>query len=137
MVQFLGSIIQLGCPYEQARALADGDAEAQLAALELFDGLGAKPAAAQLRQKMRQTGIPNIPRGPRPSTRENPFGLTTRQRDILALLAQELTNVEIAARLHLSAKTVDHHVSAILAKLDVHTRTDAAAIARQHGELRS
>jgi DNA-binding CsgD family transcriptional regulator len=128
---------QLGCPYEQARALADGDVEAQLAALEMFDGLGAKPAAAQLRQQMRQSGIANIPRGPRPSTRENPFGLTTRQRDILALLAQELTNVEIAARLHLSTKTVDHHVSAILAKLNVSTRTDAAAIARQHGELRS
>jgi len=126
---------QLGCPYEQARALADGDAEAQLAALEILDDLGAKPAAAQLRQKMRQTGIPNIPRGPRPSTRENPFGLTTRQRDILALLAQELTNVEIAARLHLSTKTVDHHVSAILAKLNVPTRTDAAAIARQHDLL--
>lgn len=126
---------QLGCPYEQARALADGDVAAQLAALQLFDGLGAKPAAVQLRQKMRQSGIANIPRGPRPSTRENRFGLTTRQQDILALLAQELTNVEIAARLHLSVKTVDHHVSAILTRLDVHTRTDAAAIARQHNLL--
>ncbi|MBP7999016.1 MAG: AAA family ATPase [Chloroflexi bacterium] len=123
---------EMGCPYEQARALADGDTPAQLQALDIFDHLGAKPSAEALRQKLRQAGVPNVPRGPRPSTRENPFGLTSRQRDILTLLAQELTNSEIAARLHLSPKTVDHHVSAILAKLDVHTRTAAAAVAQQH-----
>ena len=123
---------RLGCPYEQARALADGDPPAQLLALDIFDRLGAKPSAEALRQKLRQAGVSNVPRGPRPSTRENPFGLTSRQRDILALLAQELTNSEIAARLHLSTKTVDHHVSAILAKLEVRTRGDAAAVAQQH-----
>ena len=123
---------ELGCPYEQARALADGDPPAQLLALDIFDRVGAKPSAEALRQKLRQAGVSNVPRGPRPSTRENPFGLTSRQRDILALLAQELTNSEIAARLHLSTKTVDHHVSAILAKLDVRTRGDAAAVAQQH-----
>jgi DNA-binding NarL/FixJ family response regulator len=85
-----------------------------------------------LRQKLRQAGVSNVPRGPRPSTRENPFGLTSRQRDILTLLAQELTNSEIAARLHLSPKTVDHHVSAILAKLDVRTRSNAAAVAQEY-----
>ena len=123
---------EMGCPYEQARALADGDTPAQLQALDIFDHLGAKPSAEALRQKLRQAGVPNVPRGPRPSTRENPFGLTSRQRDILNLLAQDLTNSEIANRLHLSPKTVDHHVSAILAKLGVHTRTDAAAVAQEN-----
>jgi DNA-binding NarL/FixJ family response regulator len=71
-----------------------------------------------------------IPRGPRAATRENPFGLTARQSQILALLADGLTNAQIAARLHLSPKTVDHHVTAILTKLNVHAREEAAALAR-------
>jgi DNA-binding CsgD family transcriptional regulator len=123
---------QLGCPYEQARALADGDAEAQRAALEIFDRLGARPAAEDLREKMRTAGVRNIPRGPRSATRDNPFGLTARQLEILNLLAEDLSNPEIAARLHLSPKTVDHHVSAVLAKLDVHSREEAAELVRGH-----
>jgi DNA-binding CsgD family transcriptional regulator/tetratricopeptide (TPR) repeat protein len=123
---------RLGCPYEQARALADGDHPAQLAALEIFDRLGARPAADKLREKLRAAGARNIPRGPRPATRENPFGLTDRQMEILGLLVEDLTNAEIAARLHLSSKTVDHHVSAVLAKLDVHSREEAAKLVRRH-----
>ena len=123
---------RLGCPYEQARALADGDTGAQINALEIFDRLGARPAADELREKMRAAGARNIPRGPRPATRENPFGLTDRQMEILGLLVEDLTNAEIAARLHLSPKTVDHHVSAVLAKLDVHSRDEAADLIRRH-----
>jgi DNA-binding CsgD family transcriptional regulator/tetratricopeptide (TPR) repeat protein len=123
---------RMGCPYEQARALADGDADAQIAALEIFERLGARPAAEALRHKMRAAGIHRIPRRPRASTRENPFGLTDRQLEILRLLVEDLSNAEIAARLHLSSKTVDHHVSAVLARLDVHSREEAAALARQH-----
>jgi DNA-binding CsgD family transcriptional regulator len=123
---------RLGCPYEHARALADGDHEAQLAALEIFDHLGARPAADELREKMRAAGARNIPRGPRSATRENPFGLTDRQMEILGLLVEDLTNADIAARLHLSSKTVDHHVSAVLAKLDVHSREEAAKLVRRH-----
>ena len=81
---------------------------------------------------MRATGLQHIPRGPRPTTRDNPFGLTARQMDILALLAEDLTNAKIAARLYLSPKTVDHRISAVLAKLDVHSREAAAAWARQY-----
>jgi DNA-binding CsgD family transcriptional regulator len=121
---------RLGCPYEQARALAEGDPTAQIAALTLFDKLGAQPAAEALREKMVAAGL-KVPRGPRPTTRENPFNLTARQLDILALLAEGLTNAEIAARLHLSPKTVDHHVSAVLAKLNVPSREAAAQIARE------
>jgi DNA-binding CsgD family transcriptional regulator len=122
---------RLGCAYEQARALADGDRAAQIAALTIFDRLGAQPAAAAVRRRMQVAGLPNIPRGPRPTTRDNPCNLTTRQMDILTLLTADLTNAEIAARLYISPKTVDHHVSAVLAKLHVHTRQAAAAWARQ------
>jgi len=120
---------RLGCPYEQARALADGDPEAQTAALAIFERLNARPAADELRARMQAAGT-RIPRGPNATTRENPFGLTARQSQILALLAEGLTNAEIAARLHLSPKTVDHHVSAVLARLEVESREAAAAIAR-------
>lgn len=124
---------ELGCPYEEAMALADGDEPAQLAALEIFEGLGARPAAERLRQAMRATGVRGIPRGPRPSTKENPHGLTGRQMDVLALMIEGLANAEIAERLFISPKTVDHHVSAILAKLDAHTRGEAVSLALQSG----
>jgi DNA-binding CsgD family transcriptional regulator len=126
---------RLGCPYERAGALADGDQPAQVAALDIYDQLGARPAAEALRQRMKATGVRSIPRGPRPTTRENPFGLTPRQMEVLVLLAQELTNAEIASRLHLSVKTVDHHVSAVLAKLDVPDREAAAELAQQNDLL--
>lgn len=122
---------KLACPFEQARALADGDAAAQLAALETFDRLGAAPAAAALRQRMRREGRRHIPRGPRASTRRNPHGLTARELDILACLVEGLSNRRIGTRLHVSAKTVDHHVSAVLSKLGASTRVEAAAIARK------
>ena len=124
---------RLGCPYEQARALADGDQDAQIAALAIFDQLGATPAAADLRQRLRAAGRQHIPRGPRSTTRDNPFGLTARQMDVLTLMADGLTNNRIAGRLYLSPKTVEHHVTAILAKLGAHSREAAADIARQYG----
>uniref|UniRef100_UPI0015F01B2E helix-turn-helix domain-containing protein n=1 Tax=Pseudonocardia pini TaxID=2758030 RepID=UPI0015F01B2E len=61
------------------------------------------------------------------TTRANPAGLTGRQLEILQLVAAGLTNAEIAARLVLSVRTVDHHVSAVLQKLGVASRRDAAA----------
>ncbi|HEY0607224.1 MAG TPA: AAA family ATPase [Herpetosiphonaceae bacterium] len=123
---------RLGCPYEQARALADGDYDAQTVALTIFEKLGAQPAADDLRRKMRRDGALRIPRGPRSSTRQNPFGLTSRQMDILYLLGAGLSNAEIAERLYISPKTVDHHVSAVLSRLDVPSRKAAAALIRQH-----
>ncbi len=119
----------LGCPYEQARALADGDAAAQGAALEIFIGLEAAPAAAALRQRMRSAGLRHIPRGPRATTRHNPFGLTEREMQILGCLARGLTNGRIGAQLHVSPKTVDHHVSSVLGKLGAASRGEAARIA--------
>jgi DNA-binding CsgD family transcriptional regulator len=122
---------QLGCPYEQARALGDGDLEAQRQALVIFERLGARPAAKVLRSKLETEGVKDLPRKPRKTTRANPFGLTRRQGEILAFLTENLTNAEIAERLHISPKTVDHHVSAVLAKLNVPTRREAAELARR------
>jgi ATP/maltotriose-dependent transcriptional regulator MalT len=123
----------LGCPYEQARALADGDEKARLEALSIFDRLGAAPAAAALRLKLRESGMRRIPRGPRVSTRRNPFGLTTREVEVLTFVSRGMSNVHIGRHLHVSPKTVDHHVAAILAKLDAANRVDAARIAHEHG----
>jgi DNA-binding CsgD family transcriptional regulator len=124
---------RLGCPYEAARARAEGDAAARLAAVEAFDRLGARPDLERLRQRLRAEGVRHVPRGPRPSTRGHPFGLTAREAEILALLARALTNAGIGTRLHISSKTVDHHVSAILGKLGVASRAEAARVALQHG----
>ncbi len=121
---------RLGCVYERARALADGDTEAQVHALEIFTALGAAPASAALRQRMRCAGVRKIPRGPRVTTRQNPFGLTTRELQILGCLSTGLTNNGIGAKLHVSPKTVDHHVSSVLSKLGAASRVEAARIAR-------
>jgi DNA-binding CsgD family transcriptional regulator len=120
----------LGYPYEaaEARSLADEDG-ALLAALGEFDGLGAGAPAALLRRRLRERGVRSVPRGRRPATRALPYGLTPRQHEVLGLLASGATNAEIAERLVISTKTVDHHVSAVLAKLGVATRREAAAAA--------
>ena len=123
----------LCCPYEQAQALAHGDDEACLEALRLLDGLGASQAAQRLRRQLRARGSLRIPRGPSRATAANPAGLTGRQLEVLGLLAAGQSNAEIAARLSLSPKTVDHHVSALLAKLGVGSRRQAAAAARRLG----
>jgi len=119
----------LGMPYEQALSLADGPESALRAALVILDGLGAGPLAAMVRLRLRKLGVRKIPRGPRATTRGNPARLTAREVQVLTLLVSGHTNAELARRLHLSAKTVEHHVSAILEKLDVHSRTEAVAAA--------
>jgi DNA-binding CsgD family transcriptional regulator/tetratricopeptide (TPR) repeat protein len=124
----------LGCPYEQADALAhSGSPELMLTALATFDDLGAAASAGHLRAALRGLGVSSIPRGPRAHTRQNPAGLTRRQVEVLAAMSQGLTNAEIAERLVVSVRTVDHHVSAILTKLGVGTRRQASEAARQLG----
>lgn len=115
----------IGCPYEEALALADGDSAAQLAAVEILDNLGARPAAALVRARLRDKGVTAIPRGPQAAARAHPAGLTVRQAEVLALMADGLSNDEIAGRLFIASKTVEHHVSAIFAKLGVTNRAQA------------
>jgi DNA-binding CsgD family transcriptional regulator len=125
---------ELGCPYEAALALADADDEDALRqAFDELSALGARPAAAIVARRLRERGVRGMPRGPRARTRENPAGLTTRELEVLALLAEGLRNAQIADRLVVSQKTVDHHVSAILRKLDVRTRAQAAREATRLG----
>lgn len=119
-----------GDPYERALALADsGEPEPVLEALAVLDGLGVRAPASLLRERLTGLGVDRIPRGPTASTRTNPAGLTDRQVEVLAQLAASRTNAEIAARLGLSIRTVDHHVAAVLDKLGVRTRRDAARLA--------
>ncbi len=113
---------ELNCPYEQALALLHGDSRAQIEALGIFDSLGAKPAAHRLRSIRRDNGIA----GPHRETRANPAGLTKRQMQVLELLVQGMTDAQIAESLYISPKTAGHHVSAVLGKLQVRTRHEAA-----------
>jgi DNA-binding CsgD family transcriptional regulator/tetratricopeptide (TPR) repeat protein len=124
---------RLGCPYEQALALLDGDEAAQRGALAIFERLGAAPAAEIARQRLRAAGVRGLPRGPRPTTRANPQGLTNRQLEVLRLLAEGLRNPEIADRLSTTRKTVEHHVSAVLTKLEARSRAEAVRVAYQLG----
>ena len=124
----------IGCPYEAALALAESeDADTLRQALEELRELGAARAAAFVAQRLRQRGGRGLPRGPRRSTAGNPAGLTVRELEVLALLAAGLRNGEIADRLFLSERTVDHHVSAILRKLSVRTRAEASSEAGRLG----
>jgi DNA-binding CsgD family transcriptional regulator len=123
-----------GCVYEAARALAESDEETDLReAMEAFEGLGARPAAAGVRRSLRDVGVHAVPRGPRPRTLANPAQLTARELEVLRLLEEGLRNADIAERLFLSRRTVDHHVSAILRKLDARTRGEAVARAARLG----
>lgn len=122
----------LGCPYESARALAESTDESALrSAHSTFEQLGARPAAAHVSRHMHDLGFHGVPRGPRPSTRANPAQLSTREMTVLTHMVLGLSNSEIAAKLNRSSRTVDHHVSAILAKLKVGNRTEAVAAAVQ------
>ena len=124
----------IGCPYEAALALADVDEEDALRrALDELQQLEARPAAARVIRRLRELGARGLPRGPHPATRRNAGGLTPREQQVLELVAEGLRNTEIAERLVLSTRTVDHHVQAIIRKLGVRTRVEASAAAIRLG----
>lgn len=127
---------RIGCPYEQASALMDGDEAGQLAALEIFERLGARPIIEKLKGQMRAQGI-RIPRGPRPATRENPYGLTAREIEVLACLVKGSSNNAIARQLSLSTRTVEHHIASILQKMRVESRAEAVVLAIKDNLLSS
>jgi len=120
-------------PFEEAMMLIAGDAGQAAAGLAILDRLGAAATTARARANLGARGLRRGARGPRASTRSNSFGLTRRELDVLCAIDKGWTNKEIGERLFVSAKTVDHHVSAILGKVDARTRGEAAAVARSHG----
>jgi DNA-binding CsgD family transcriptional regulator len=124
---------KLGCPYEEARALAEGEGDAPLRAWRQLDAMGARPAADALRQQLRKAGRRDLPRVARAATQSNPFQLTAREIEVLSLLCEGMKNAAIAERLVRSVRTVDHHLAAIYAKLGVGSRAEAVARALQAG----
>lgn len=123
-----------GDPFAEAMAFADSaDADDRVRGVQLLDRLGAVGTADRLRVVLRQEGLAAVPQRPRASTRANPAGLTNRQLDVARLVARGLSNSEIAGRLYISPKTADHHVSAILAKLELPNRRAVVVRAAELG----
>jgi len=123
-----------GCPYEAGLALADvDDDDALREARDELARLGARPAATIAARRLREREVRRVPRGPNWRTRENSAGLTARELEVLELLAEGLRNAQIAQRLVVSEKTVGHHVSAVLRKMGVQSRGEAAAKAVRLG----
>ena len=123
---------RLGCSFEAALDSAlTLEREPVRVALDALGRLGATASAAALRRELRARGMHAVPRGGAPASLANSAGLTAREQEVLALLADGATNAEIGARLYISPKTVGHHVSAILSKLHVTTRRQATIAARE------
>ncbi|MDH3498915.1 MAG: AAA family ATPase [Acidimicrobiia bacterium] len=128
---------QAGQPYEQALELVESPEKAvAFEGLRILDRLGAARTADVVRQRLRGLGLQGVPRGPRQDT-VAAGGLTSRQIDVVGLIAEGLTNAEIADRLFVSRRTVDNHVSAILTRLGVESRHDAVEHATSQGLLTS
>jgi DNA-binding CsgD family transcriptional regulator len=122
--------LDLGCPYDAGLALLDsGCVDGVREAIALFDKVGAVATIAVAQAELRRLGETAIPRGRRASTRDDRWGLTRREREVLALIGEGLTNCDIAARLFIAEKTVDNHVASVLAKMGVTSRRDAARLA--------
>ena len=124
---------RLGCPYDRGLALLAGDEAAMREAQQIFDALGARPAADLTRRRLRAIGAKGVPRGRYKVARSDPQGLTRREREVHELLRLGMSNEDIARRLHRSTRTIEHHVSAILAKLGLPSRAKAIAVARDGG----
>ena len=119
--------------YDRALMLSMLDDEESLAeAMEIARGLGAEPLTKHVARRMRELAIPRASRAAR-ATRVNPAGLTARQLEVLALVAGGLTNAEIAERLVVSQRTAEHHMAAVLTKLGVKSRREAARVPPSSG----
>jgi DNA-binding CsgD family transcriptional regulator len=121
---------QLDIPYERALVLVFGDAEQTRAALRLFEQLGAQRAALIAGARLRAFGARagTLASGPRRTTRQDPHGLTLCERKVVELVVEGLSNETIARRLHRSERTIEHHVSAVLAKVKVKSRAELIAL---------
>ena len=125
--------LRRGCPYEEAVALLQTRQPRQIReTLRIADSLGARRLRERATRIMRDERVA-VPRGPTPTTRGNAYGLTERELDVLAEIASGHTNRDIASRLGIRTKTVDHHVSSVLSKLGVRSRSEAAVHAERIG----
>jgi DNA-binding CsgD family transcriptional regulator len=119
--------IELGCPYDAAMALIGApDEQALNQAFKIFSRLDAGPATRIVREKLRQIGARSVPVEPRAAAKAHPFQLTQREREVLSLVCAARTNAQIAKELGVTIKTVEHHITSILAKMDAPNRTAAA-----------
>ena len=126
---------EVGWAYDQALMLSLVDDAASLGeALSIARRLGANPLAARVQRRMRALGL-RVRRGPQRATRSNAAGLTARELEVLCLVAEGLTNAEIADRLTMSPRTAERHVSAVLGKLGVDRRRHAVRRAAGLGLL--
>jgi DNA-binding NarL/FixJ family response regulator len=126
----------LGCPYQAAVALSDGDATAQLQALEIFDQLGARPMIERTVQRLRNLGVRTDAHvRTAPVGNGGVFGITPREHEVLALLADGLSDRAIAESLYIEPGTVRSHLTNLFSKLGVKSRTAAIAAARRGGLL--
>jgi DNA-binding NarL/FixJ family response regulator len=128
---------ELGAAYDGAVAhVESGEPEDVRQGLGLLDRVGADAVAARLRRDLRDRGVASVPARPRSATLANAAGLTAREVEVLALLDEGLSNAELAARLYIARRTADHHVSAILSKLNVTNRRQAVRAGRELGIVR-
>jgi DNA-binding CsgD family transcriptional regulator/tetratricopeptide (TPR) repeat protein len=137
----------LGAPNEAALALLQAALQSDshsaagflAKALQQFEAIGAHLGAARVRSVARERGLarllPARKRGPYVKAREHPRGLSGREQQVLDCMAQGLSNARIAERLGLAQRTVEHHVSAVLAKFSAQHRHEAVALARREGLL--
>lgn len=123
-----------GDRFSEAMAWGDSADQAhQTKGVQLLDQLGAVATADRRRVALRRAGVASVPPRPRASTRANPAGLTNRQLEVARFVARGFTNAEISSRLYISAKTADHHVSAVLTKLGLPNRRAVMVQAEELG----
>jgi DNA-binding CsgD family transcriptional regulator/tetratricopeptide (TPR) repeat protein len=126
--------LRIGCPYEAAMALVDTDATSSLRqALATFQRLGARPMSAIIADRLRIRGVRVGTSDDAAAPNVSPAVLSEREREVVRLVAAGFTNPQIASNLYISRKTAEHHVSNILVKLGVTTRTEAATMAVRLG----
>lgn len=126
--------LALGAPFDSALAgVHDRSPAGAAGALARLLQLDVERSAARARGMLLERGVPSLPAPVRRATRSNPAGLTNRQLDVARLVAQGLTNQELAERLYISPKTADHHVSAVLGKLGLRSRREVVRSARELG----